>query len=181
MISKPKQTGMARKELHGINCYLTCQVSYETFSQNPTDHSECISPSVMLPERRLAILLQQVKRNQISNCLYHNTSTSPSLYQDHACQPDHFPRYPSKDLTKHTGEVWQVQFSHDGKRLASCGGDGTVLIYDVESWDVLQSLAHSEGGICSLAWSPDDTMMVTVAMDKDAVLWNTLVSSTRYL
>jgi WD40 repeat protein len=145
------------------------------------DHSECISPSVMLPERRLAILLQQVKRNQISNCLYHNTSTSPSLYQDHACQPDHFPRYPSKDLTKHTGEVWQVQFSHDGKRLASCGGDGTVIIYDVESWDVLQSLTNSEGGICSLAWSPDDTMMVTVAMDKDATLWNTLVSSTRHL
>jgi hypothetical protein len=27
-----------------------------------------------------------------------------------------------------------------------------------------------------LAWSPDDTMMVTVAMDKDAILWNTLVS-----
>ena len=130
----------------------------------------------MLPEHRLAILLQQVKRNQISSCLYHNTSTSPSLYQDHACQPDHFPRYPSKDLTKHTGEVWQVQFSHNGKRLASCGGDGTVLIYDVESWEVLQNLAHSEGGICSLAWSPDDTMMVTVAMDKDAILWNTLVS-----
>jgi WD40 repeat protein len=72
--------------------------------------------------------------------------------------------------------VWQVQFSHDGKRLASCGGDGTVLIYDVDSWDVLHSLASSEGGICSLAWSPDDTMMVTVAMDKDATLWNTLVS-----
>lgn len=130
----------------------------------------------MLPEHRLAILLSQVKRNQISNCLYHNTSTSPSLYQDHACQPDHFPRYPTKDLTKHTGEVWQVQFSHDGRRLASCGGDGTVIIYDVESWDVLQSLTSSEGGICSLAWSPDDTMMVTAAMDKDAILWNTLVS-----
>jgi WD repeat-containing protein 26 len=72
--------------------------------------------------------------------------------------------------------VWQVQFSHDGRRLASCGGDGTVIIYDVESWDVLQSLTSSEGGICSLAWSPDDTMMVTVAMDKEAILWNTLVS-----
>ncbi|KAE9364323.1 WD domain-containing protein [Stipitochalara longipes BDJ] len=144
-----------------------------------SDLSKCISPSVMLPENRLAILLQQVKRNQISNCLYHNTSTSPSLYQDHACQPDHFPRYPAKDLTKHTGEVWQVQFSHDGKRLASCGLDGTVIIWDVESWDVLQSLAHSEGGICSLAWSPDDTMMVTVAMDKDAILWNTLTGNIK--
>jgi WD40 repeat protein len=74
--------------------------------------------------------------------------------------------------------VWQVQFSNDGRRLASCGIDGTVIIYDVESWDVLQSLASSEGGICSLAWSPDDTMMVTAAMDKDAILWNTLVSKS---
>lgn len=74
--------------------------------------------------------------------------------------------------------MWLVQFSHDGKRLASCGGDRTAIIYDVESWDVLQSLAHSEDGICSLAWSPDDTMIVTATMDQYAILWNTLVSSS---
>lgn len=130
----------------------------------------------MLPEHRLAILLQQVKRNQISTCLYHNTATSPSLYQDHTCDRNNFPLRTIIELDKHTGEVWQVQFSHDGLRLATCGLDGTAIIYDVATFDVIHVFSDHEGGVCSLAWSPDDTMMVTCAQDRRARLWNTEVS-----
>jgi WD repeat-containing protein 26 len=131
----------------------------------------------MLPEHRLAVLLHQVKRNQISNCLYHNTATSPSLYQDHACDRSNFPVRAVMELDKHTGEVWQVQFSHDGSRLASCGGDGTVIIYEVGTFEVLHSLPSNEGGVCSLSWSPDDSMIVTCSQDKRARLWNANVNS----
>ncbi|KAF8860330.1 WD domain-containing protein [Acephala macrosclerotiorum] len=134
--------------------------------------SKCISPSVMLPEHRLAILLQQVKRHQISNCLYHNTASSPSLYQDHNCDRNHFPVHPVLDLDKHTGEVWNVKFSNDGSRLASCGKDGTCVIYEVGSFDVLQCLAMPETGVGSVAWSPDDSMIVTCQVDKFAILWD---------
>lgn len=133
----------------------------------------------MLPEHRLAVLLQQVKRNQISNCLYHNTAISPSLYQDHCCDRNNFPVRCSYELDKHTGEVWQVKFSYDGSRLASCGGDGTAIIYDVATWDVLQNLTAHESGVCSLAWSPDDSMIVTCGRDKYAILWNANVSNPR--
>jgi WD repeat-containing protein 26 len=131
----------------------------------------------MLPEHRLAVLLEQVKRNQISKCLYHNTATSPSLYQDHSCDRHNFPVNPSYELDKHTGEVWQVKFSNDGTRLATCGGDGTAIIYDVGTWEVLQTLAAHESGVCSLAWSPDDSMIVTCGRDKFATLWNANVRS----
>ena len=137
---------------------------------------ECISPSVMLPEHRLAVLLHQVKRRQISNCLYHNTATSPSLYQDHMCDRSHFPITPVIQLDRHGGEVWDVQFSHDGTRLASCGGDGIVVVYSVETFEVLHIFPGIEAGICSLSWSPDDSMIVSCSQDKRARLWNTQVS-----
>jgi WD repeat-containing protein 26 len=130
----------------------------------------------MLPERRLAILLDQVKRNQVSSCLYHNTAASPSLYQDHKCDATNFPMQPVLDLTKHAGQVWQVKFSNDGSRLASCGGDGSVIIYDVESdigtFQVVRVLSDHEQGVASFAWSPDDKLMVTCSQDRKARLWN---------
>ena len=130
----------------------------------------------MLPEHRLAVLLHQVKRSQISNCLYHNTAVSPSLYQDHTCDRSNFPVNNFVELSKHDGEVWHVQFSHDGTRLASCGSDGTAIIYEVGSFEVLHVLADHESGVCSVAWSPDDSMIVTCSQDKRARLWNAYVS-----
>jgi len=127
----------------------------------------------MLPEHRLAVLLQQVKQSQISNCLYHNTATSPSLYADHICDRNNFPLRTVVELEKHTGEVWQIRFSHDGSRLATCGSDGSAIIYEVGSFEVIHILTDHEGGVCSLAWSPDDSMLVTCSQDKRARLWNT--------
>ena len=130
----------------------------------------------MLPEHRLAILLSQVKRSQISNCLYHNTIASPSLYQDHRCDRNNFPVRAYLDLERQGGQIWQVVFSHDGSRLASAGSDGTVVIYDVSSFEVLHTLAEHESGVCSISWSPDDTWLVTGSTDKHARLWNSAVS-----
>lgn len=127
----------------------------------------------MLPEHRLAVLLNQVKQSQISNCMYHNTAASPSLYYDHSCERKNFPLQVVLTLEKHTNEVWQVEFSHNGAYLASCGGDGTAIIYDAETFNVLHTLREHEDGICSIAWSPDDTTIVTCSKDKHARLWDT--------
>jgi WD repeat-containing protein 26 len=135
--------------------------------------SRCISPSVMIPEHRLAVLLQQVKQSQISNCIYHNTESSPSLYSDHRCDRNNFPLRVVIDLDKHSGEVWHLQFSHDGSRLATCGSDGTAIIYDVtSSFEVIHVLADHAMGVCSVSWSPDDTMLVTCSLDRKARLYN---------
>ena len=102
-------------------------------------------------------------------------------YQDHTCDRNNFPAKNFVELGKHDGEVWQVQFSHDGRKLASCGSDGTAIIYEVGSFEVLHVLADHEGGVCSVSWSPDDTMIVTCSQDKKARLWNVYVSILRYL
>lgn len=138
--------------------------------------SRCISPSVMIPEHRLAVLLEQGKEAQISTCLYHSTTASPTLYSDHRCDRDNFPLKVVFELEKHSGEVYQTQFSHDGTSLASCGSDGSAVIYDVSTWDVKHVLGDHEQGVASLSWSPDDSKIVTCAMDAKARLWDANVS-----
>lgn len=93
------------------------------------------------------------------------------------CDRSNFPIVPVAQLDRHSGEVWDVQFSHDGSRLASCGGDGIVVIHDMTTFEVLHTLQSSDGGVCSISWSPDDTMIITCAQDKRARLWNAHVSS----
>ncbi|KAI1853620.1 hypothetical protein JX265_004048 [Neoarthrinium moseri] len=134
--------------------------------------SKSISPSVMLPEHRLAVLLHQVKESQIGMCLFHSSAESPSLYSDHVCDRRNFPSQPVIELDDHSGEVWQVVFSHDGTKLASCGGDKQVIIWDVPSFRRLHHLADHDGGVGNVAWSWDDSMLVTCSQDRFARVWN---------
>jgi len=130
----------------------------------------------MIPEHRLATLLHQVKRSQIDNCLYHNTSQSPSLFCDHMCDRNDFPRRTVHILEPHTGEVWQLAFSHDGTRLASCGSDNSAIITDVASMKTVKVLNEHDSGIGTLAWSPDDSLLLTCSTDRTARLWDAKVS-----
>jgi WD40 repeat protein len=131
----------------------------------------------MIPEHRLANLLQQVKQWQMSKCLWHNTNTSPSLYSDHMCDKSQFPLRTLKELDDHTDEVWFVEFSHDGHQLATTGKDKTVVIYDTSTFEVLQTLSHHTGPVATVAWSPDDTKIVSCSHDNKARLWDSKVSS----
>ncbi|KAF3927668.1 Beta-TrCP [Orbilia brochopaga] len=134
--------------------------------------SSAISPSVIIPEHRLATLLQQVKGTQISNCLYHNSNSSPSLYTDHKCDRNQFPSQTIMVLEDHTNEVWTVAFSHDGLRLATGSKDGTAIIYDVRTWSIIHTLKEHTQGVAYVSWSPDDTYIVTCSNDRTARLWD---------
>ncbi|ATY65082.1 WD domain [Cordyceps militaris] len=134
--------------------------------------SKCISPSVMLPENRLAVLLDHVKRGQIDTCLYHTAASSPSLYSDHSCDRRNFPTEIALELSGLNGEIWQLQFSHDGSRLAACGSGKTVAIWETTNYRVVGLLGDHGGGVGNLSWSPDDKMIVTCSQDNYARLWD---------
>lgn len=150
-----------------------------------TDETECISPSVMLPEHRLAVLLQQVKVRQIDSCKWHTSASSPSLYSDHACDPSLFPNEVLHELDN-SKEVWQIRFSNDGKRLASCGFEKYIYIWDTATFACVFKLGHEHWepigedqtnvGVGDLAWSPDDSMLVSCERDKCASIWDLNVS-----
>ncbi|KAI2633841.1 WD40-repeat-containing domain protein [Xylaria nigripes] len=134
--------------------------------------SKCISPSVMLPEHRLAVLLHQVKESQITGCYWHSSAVAPSLYSDHTCNKADFPTETVIELDDHAGEVWQVAFSHDGTKLASCGGDKQVIVWEVPSFKILHFFTEHTEGVGNFAWSWDDSMIVSCCRDKHARLYS---------
>jgi len=137
-----------------------------------SDLSKSISPSVMIPQHRLATLLDNVKQSQINNCLYHNTADPPSLYSDHMCDRNDFPLQVTHDLTQHCDEVWYCEFSHDGTKLVSAGKDRTVFIYDTSDLRILHRLSDHGQGVAFASWSPDDSKLITCSQDKKARVWN---------
>ncbi|KAJ5907184.1 uncharacterized protein N7473_004100 [Penicillium subrubescens] len=136
------------------------------------DLSKSISPSVMIPQHRLAILLDYVKQGQISNCLYHNTAEPPSLYSDHMCDRSDFPLDVSANLNQHNDEVWHCGFSHDGTKLVTAGQDRSVLIYDTSTFSVIHRLNGHSDGVAFACWSPDDSKLITCSQDRTARVWN---------
>lgn len=144
---------------------------------------ESISPSVMIPEHRLSVLLDEVKDSWISNCLFHNTAASPSLYLDHKCERDDFPTKAVLELKHHKDEVWFLQYSNDGTKLASSSKDTTVIIYETQTYSQTQHLdEHNGSAVTHLAWSPDDTKIVTCCSqpENSARIWDVKVSLSKH-
>nr|POE87606.1 wd repeat-containing protein 26 [Quercus suber] len=143
--------------------------------------SRSISPSVMIPEHRLATLFTAVQEEQILNCRYHNTVIQPSLYVDHDCSPDDFPLQTLTELKHHSDEVWYLEFSADGSMLATAGKDGLVCVYDTASWRIRhefreheRTAAASENsrGICFVGFSPDSKYLISCSQNNEFVVVN---------
>lgn len=106
-----------------------------------------------------------------------------SLFSDHSCTQNDFGLEIIHELKDHTGEIWHLDYSHDGKRLASCGSDGKVVIWNLETNRPVHQLMSDEdllpgsvAGITRAAWSYDDKFLVMCSYDGRATLWNTEAS-----
>ncbi|KAI0306418.1 WD40 repeat-like protein [Multifurca ochricompacta] len=126
-----------------------------------------IPSSLMIPPRRFVTLLDQARLHQISQCIYHNaplTSRHFSLYADHTCDTDLFPRITTTILQVHSDEVWSLEWSHNGKFLATASKDKSVIIWSV-------GVYHPFAVGC-LAWSLDDTILLS-SSEQYIKMWNT--------
>ncbi|KAJ7510144.1 WD40 repeat-like protein [Mycena galericulata] len=141
-----------------------------------------ISPSVMVPPRRFSTLLHQANAYQRQQCVYHNiptTSSGFSLFADHQCDKTGFPRVTTTILEVHTDQVWLLDWSRDGNFLASTSSDKSVIIWGIgpetempiREWEKRHVLSHPYP-VISLAWSLDDTILVTGA-ETHIKMWNT--------
>ncbi|KAI9828590.1 MAG: hypothetical protein M1826_005972 [Phylliscum demangeonii] len=188
MVLRQELTPLHRdvNRLHALSSLIMCQSAEDVRAQAGWDGaagasretllfelSKSISPAVMIPARRLAVLLDQVKRQQIAQCLYHNTRQSPSLYTAHRCDRNRFPRESRIALDQHTDEVWYLAFSHDGARLAATGKDGMIVIYSVPNFVVLRSMLSPGDAIAFLTWSPDDSKILGCSNNRLGRVWDT--------
>src|SRR6266498_3229669 len=71
-------------------------------------------------------------------------------------------------LHGHTDSGWSVDFSPDGKTLASSNGDGTILLWDVAT---RQPIGQPLTGYV-IAFSPDGKTLASGAADNSIILWD---------
>jgi len=127
---------------------------------------------------------------QMRQCLRYN---SPEPWRDllkdcDAGVEEHIAQDSLFVLAHHTDEVWHIQFSHDGTRIASASKDTTVVIWDVTTRDVTRDgmggvtsrdapvVIHVLSGhldaVSSVAWSQEDRWLLSCGNDRSIRLWD---------
>ncbi|KAI4305977.1 hypothetical protein L6164_029298 [Bauhinia variegata] len=135
-----------------------------------------LPPTVMIPERRLEHLVEQALILQREACIFHNSlDKEMSLYCDHQCGKDQIPSRTLQILDAHDDEVWFVQFSHNGKYLASSSNDRSAIIWEVGAngaLSVKHRLCGHQKPISSVSWSPDDQELLTCGVEETIRRWD---------
>lgn len=82
-----------------------------------------------------------------------------------------------KSITKHRNSVQAVAITPDGKQAISGDGDGTIIIWDIDSQKPLKTLPGGYNGIKSIAVTPDGQKFVSTVVSgegsyKGVQIWN---------
>jgi ribosome assembly protein SQT1 len=78
----------------------------------------------------------------------------------------------AKSLTGHTDSVCDIQFSPDGKTLATCGLDAVLKLWDLNG-NLLHSLEGPTQSIECCAWHPKGPIIIAGGGDGTAWMWDT--------
>jgi WD40 repeat protein len=76
------------------------------------------------------------------------------------------------DLRGHHDWVWGVEFSRDGKLVATASADGTAGVWDVSSGARVLTLRGSLNAINTAVFSPDGRSLATAGADGTLRIWN---------
>ncbi|OIW04200.1 hypothetical protein TanjilG_00760 [Lupinus angustifolius] len=135
-----------------------------------------LPPTIMIPEKRLEHLVEQALILQREACPFHNSSDKDmSLYSDHHCGKDQIPSRTLQILEAHDDEVWFVQFSHNGKYLASASKDRSAIIWEVDvngGLSAKHQLSGHQRPVSSVSWSPDDKELLTCGVEEAIRRWD---------
>jgi WD40 repeat protein len=71
----------------------------------------------------------------------------------------------------HPGNVWLVDWSPDGTRLAAIMGTAPP-VWNVATGANIYSLVGHTDGVWTMAWSPDGTRLATGSADGTARIWS---------
>ncbi|KAK8798783.1 hypothetical protein WA158_007867 [Blastocystis sp. Blastoise] len=75
-------------------------------------------------------------------------------------------------LNGHLGSVTCIRFSPNGKYLASSSADGTIKLWDTDSWIEVALLEGHQSGVNHICWSNDNRYLASCSDDKTVRLWD---------
>jgi len=75
-------------------------------------------------------------------------------------------------LEGHRDYVYDVAFTHDASRLASCGYDRQVRIWDVASGRTIGVLREHTEAVYAVAFNGDGTLLASASADRSVKIWD---------
>lgn len=110
------------------------------------------------PERSILLALQAVSKThtvEAENALHASILVSRVLL-----------------VLRHDAEVWGVDYSPDGKRIATASQDGTARVWDGTTGELLLTLKGHRESVNSVTYSPDGKRIATGSQDGTAKVWD---------
>lgn len=128
-----------------------------------------IRPEMLVPDDLLENILSKSLKYQCSVDTYWCTQNFDrcSLLSDISGNKSRFPMHWRQTLG-HNGEVWTLEYSRNGRYLASGTNTGTFYIWerrDKQFHLVIEVERHHHGGIRTIDWSHDDQKILTGGTD----------------
>lgn len=148
----------------------TTYVAYRQAKLNEIKATTTSSEALFVLDKRLDALIQALRANrQIKGFVRVNSRTKINVKS--ALRKAIFAAVEQNRITGIDSQVWDVNFSPEGKMIATANRDNTVQLWHRNGKEIATLKGH-QGAITSVNFSPDGQFISSTSRDATIKIWN---------